>query len=221
MTPEADSVLDTGETTGTGEAGVPDTVPPAESRPDQLTDAVNEEAPTAGQAGPAGEATLAELAAEVRRLAAAAEQYQERARQREGIIDYLRSELDLLRRGERRGLVRPVLTVMARLHADLTRQATSLRPDFTAEQAANLLDNYAEDLQESLADNGVLTYQPGIGDPFDPRQHRQATKPVTTSDPDLDGRIAAVRKPGYRDIEADSLLSPAEVTLYKTVKEEQ
>jgi molecular chaperone GrpE (heat shock protein) len=222
--------VNAGETAGTGEASLPDTAPPAEAQADQLAAGAHEDAstdvPAAGseaesQAEPGGEAALAEFTAQVRRLAAAAEQYQERARQREGVIDYLRSELELLRRGERRGLLRPVLTVMARLHADLARQATSLRPGFTAEQAANLLDNYADELRESLADNGVLTYQPEIGDLFDPRQHRQATKPVTSTDPDLDGRIAAVRKPGYRDIEADSLLSPAEVTLYKTVKEEQ
>ncbi|HEX3961211.1 MAG TPA: nucleotide exchange factor GrpE [Trebonia sp.] len=230
MIPEVDSAVNAGETAGTGEASLPDAAPPAEAQADQLAAGANEDAstdvPAAGseaesQAEPGDEAALAALTAEVRRLAAAAEQYQERARQREGVIDYLRSELELLRRGERRGLLRPVLTVMARLHADLARQATSLRPDFTAEQAANLLDNYADELRESLADNGVLTYQPEIGDLFDPRQYRQVTKPVTTPDLDLDGRIAAVRKPGYRDIEADSLLSPAEVTLYKTVKEEQ
>ena len=172
------------------------------------------------QGEPAAESPLAELAAEVRRLAGAAEQYQERARQREGVIDYLRSELDLLRRGERRGLLRPILTEMSRLHADLARQVTSLRPDFTAEQAAKLLDSYAESLKDALEDNGVVTYTPEAGDLFDPRRHRQV-KSLATSDPGLDGRVAAVRKAGYLDIEADSLLSPAEVTLYKTVKEEQ
>jgi molecular chaperone GrpE (heat shock protein) len=172
------------------------------------------------QAGPAEEVMLAELTAEVRRLATAAEQYQERARQREGVIDYLRSELDLLRRGERRGLLRPILTEMSRLHADLARQATSLPPDYTAERAANLLGNYADSLKDALEDNGVVTYAPEAGDAFDPRRHRQI-KTEATADPDLDGRVASVRKDGYLDIAANSLLSPAEITLYKTVKEEQ
>lgn len=170
--------------------------------------------------GEASQVTLAELTAEVRRLAAAAEQYQERASQREGVIDYLRSELDLLRRGERRGLLRPILTEMSRLHADIARQVTSLPPDYTAVQAANLLDSYADSLKGALEDNGVVTYAPLAGDHFDPRRHRRI-KSLSTPDPDLDGRIAAVSKVGYLDIEADSPLSPADVILYKTVKEDQ
>ena len=231
MAPEADSVLNAGDLAGTAEtivaeeAGAPDTASSDEA-------AGTEEAGTkrrwrARQRRLAGSASrarttsvLADLAAEVRRLAAAAEQYQERASQREGVIDYLRSELELLRRGERRGLLRPILTEMSRLHADLARQATGLPEKFTVDMAARLLDNYADSLKDALEDNGVVTYAPEVGDAFDPRRHRQI-KSVATPDPDLDGRVAAVRKPGYLDIEADSLLSPAEVTLYKTVKEEQ
>ena len=196
MSPEAG----TGETVAASEAGLPGTAVPVE--------------------GEVSQASLAELTAEIRRLAAAAEQYQERARQREGVIDYLRSELDLLRRGERRGLLRPILTEMSRLHADIARQVTSLPPDYTAVQAANLLDSYADSLKGGLEDHGVVTYAPEAGDHFDPRWHRQI-KNLSTSDPDLDGRIASVSKVGYLDIEADSPLSPADVTLYKTVKEDE
>jgi len=52
---------------------------------------------------------LAQVASATQEVAAAADRYHTRAEQREGVIDYLRSELDLLRRGERRGLLRPVL----------------------------------------------------------------------------------------------------------------
>ena len=196
MSPEAGA----GETVAASEADLPGTAVPVE--------------------GEVSQAALAELTAEVRRLAAAAEQYQERARQREGVIDYLRSELDLLRRGERRGLLRPILTEMSRLHADIARQVTSLPPDYTAVQAANLLDSYADSLKGGLEDHGVVTYAPEAGDHFDPRWHRQI-KNLSTSDPGLDGRIASVSKVGYLDIEAGSPLSPADVTLYKSVKEDQ
>ena len=193
MAPDVDSVVNAGDTAGTGPA-IPDE--------------------------PGTGVTLAELTTEVQRLAAATERYQERADQREGIIDYLRSELDLLRRGERRELLRPILTEMTRLHADLARQATSLPEQFSADMAARLLGNYADSVKDALEDNGVVTYLPEVGDPFDPRRHRQV-KSVATPDPGLDGQVAAVRKAGYLDIEAGSLLSPAEVTLYKTVKEAQ
>lgn len=161
-----------------------------------------------------------EIAAALQRLASSAERYHDRAQQREGVIDYLRSELELLRRGERRGLLRPLLTQMCRLHADLVRQVATLRPDFDAAQAGRLLQSYAETLGEALEDNGVIIYQPEEGDPFNPRRHRQVKRQPGT-DPALAGHVAAVRQPGYLDIEADSPLAPAEVTVFMAVKEEQ
>ena len=121
-----------------------------------------------------------QIAAAVRQLASSAERYHDRAQQREGVIDYLRSELELLRRGERRGLLRPLLTQMCRLHADLVRQAESLPPDFDAAKAVRLLQSYAETLGEALEDNGVVTYQPDEGDPFNPRRHRQVKRQPST-----------------------------------------
>jgi molecular chaperone GrpE (heat shock protein) len=162
----------------------------------------------------------AEIAAEVGRLAAAAERYHDRAQQREGVIDYLRAELELLRRGERRGLLRPLLTQMCRLHADLVRQAATLPPDFDAARAVRLLQSYAETLGEALEDNGVVTYQPDEGDPFNPRQHRQV-KRQPSADPGQAGHVAAVRQPGYLDLESDSPLAPAEVSVFMTVQEER
>jgi molecular chaperone GrpE (heat shock protein) len=170
--------------------------------------------------GAGGPSPDAEIAAAVRQLASSAERYHERAQQREGVIDYLRSELELLRRGERRGLLRPLLTQMCRLHADLVRQAATLPPDFDAAKAVRLLQSYAETLGEALEDNGVVTYQPDEGEPFNPRRHRQV-KRQPSIDAALAGHVAAVRQPGYLDIEADSPLAPAEVTVFMGTKEEQ
>jgi molecular chaperone GrpE len=161
-----------------------------------------------------------EAAEALRRLADSAERYHDRAQQREGVIDYLHAELELLRRGERRGLLRPLLTQMCRLHADLTRQAAFLPPDFDAAKAVRLLQSYAETLEEALGDNGVVTYQPDEGEPFNPRRHRQV-KRQPSADPALEGRIATVRQPGYLDLEADGPLAPAEVTVFMAVKGEQ
>jgi molecular chaperone GrpE (heat shock protein) len=163
---------------------------------------------------------LGAIAADVSRLGAAAEQYHERARQREGVIDLLRTELEILRRGERRGLLRPALTALTRLHADLLLQARSLGENYTVEQARGLLESFAETVETALADNGVVTYTPEPGAAFDPRRQRKV-KSEDTPDLALDGLVAGVRKAGYLDVETDSLLSPAEVTLYKTVKDEQ
>jgi len=161
-----------------------------------------------------------EISAVLRDLADSAGHYHDRAQQRERVIDYLRSELELLRRGERRGLLRPLLTQMCRLHADLVRQAATLPPDFDAAKAVRLLQSYTDTLGEALEDNGVIMYQPDEGDPFNPRRHRQVKRQPST-DPAQAGLVAAVRQPGYLDIESDSPLAPAEVTVFMAAKEEQ
>ena len=231
MTPELDSSEDLSGTAGPGEFDDPEfsgTTDPACAEPGEPARAG--EPAHAGEPAQPGEPALdqetahtgpsdAEIAAAVRDLATSAERYHDRAQQREGVIDYLRSELDLLRRGERRGLLRPLLTQMCRLHADLARQAASLPPDFDAAKTARLLQSYAETLEEALQDNGVVTYVPDEGDRFNPRRHRQVKRQPST-DPALAGCVATVRQPGYLDIEADSPLAPAEVTVYMAVQED-
>jgi molecular chaperone GrpE len=167
---------------------------------------------------PAARAT--ELAAAVRELSSSAERFHERSEQREGVIDYLRSELEVLRRGERRGLLRPLLTDMCRLRNDLLRQASCLPDDYDAEKAAGLLQSYAESIQLTLESNGVVTYVPDRGDSFDPRKHRKV-KSADSTDPAMIGRIFAVQRDGYLDIEANSPITPAEVTVFTAAKEAQ
>jgi molecular chaperone GrpE len=168
-------------------------------------------------AGPA-EPTLAELSAAVRELAGAAERYHDRAAQREGVIDYLRSELETLRRGERRGMLRPLLTEMCRLRNDLLRQAATLPPVYDAEQAAKLLASFAETVDLTLENNGVASYRPDEGDPFDPRRHRRL-RGAESADPAQAGRIAQVLRDGYLDTESSSPVVPAEVTVFMAVRE--
>ena len=102
--------------------------------------------PAAAEPAEPGEAPLAELSAAVRQAADLSRRYHARAEQREAVIDFLRSELETLRRGERRGLLRPVLAEMCRLREDLISQAASLPADFDAAKAAGLLRSYAETL---------------------------------------------------------------------------
>ena len=166
------------------------------------------------------EPSVAEVAAAVRELASSAQRYHDRAEQREGIIDHLRSEVETLRRGERRGLLRPLLADMCRLRNDLLRQAADLPADYNAVKAAELLVSYAESILFTLESNGVLTYAPEDGDAFDPRMHRRVAG-ETPADPALAGRIARVRRDGYLDIEANSPIAPAEVTVFAVLKGEQ
>jgi molecular chaperone GrpE (heat shock protein) len=158
-------------------------------------------------------AFLATISDGVGRLAASAEQYHARAAQREGVIDNLHAEVDRLRRGERRGLMRPLLVEICRLRNDLLRQAEDLPGDFDAERARLLLRSYAESVELALEDNGVVTFAPQQGDPFDPRLHRRVGGEAS-ADPGLAGRVARVRRGGYLDTDANTPITPAEVVLY-------
>jgi molecular chaperone GrpE len=183
-----------------------------------LPDEADDQVPDAIEVIGAAEPALAELSAAVRGLTGAAERYHDRAAQREGVIDYLRAELDTLRRGERRGMLRPLLTEMCRLRNDLLRQAATLPPDYDAERAAKLLISFAETVDLTLENNGVASYAPSEGDPFDPRRHRRL-RGADSDDPAQSGRIARVLRDGYLDVEADSPIVPAEVTVYMALKE--
>jgi molecular chaperone GrpE len=202
VTPEANSIDDLENTVGHG---------------------ANSEVSAQGEA-PAPSAAMAQegevltgIAVSVREIAAATDRYHARAEQREEVIDYLRSELDLLRRGERRGLLRPVLADLCRLRDDLLKQASTLPADFTADKAADLLRSYAETIELTLASNGVVTYAPDSGDLFDPRMHRRISG-EPTDDPTQPGHVAAVKRDGYLDIEANSPIAPAEVTVFAAAK---
>jgi molecular chaperone GrpE len=157
-----------------------------------------------------------EILQALRELADSSERYHVRAEHREGVIDHLHSEVDRLRRGERRALLRPLLVEMCRLRNDLLRQADDLPPDFDAERARVLLRSYADSMELALEDNGVVTYAPEEGTTFEPRmQRRVGGEP--TSDPAVAGRVARVRRHGYLDVEANTPITPAEVVLFRAV----
>jgi molecular chaperone GrpE len=180
-------------------------------------------AEAADSPGPPAEPSLtfmAEISVAVRELAESSQRYHARAERREAVIDHLREDVDRLRRGERRGLLRPLLADMCRLREDLLKQAGTLPAEFDAAQAAALLRSYAETIEITLESNGVITYTPDGGDPFNPRLHRRVSG-EPTAEPALAGHIAAIQRDGYLDIEANSPIAPAEVTVYAASKGEQ
>lgn len=156
---------------------------------------------------------MAEIAASVRELADSADRYHARAEQREHVIDHLRDEVDRLRRGERRTLLRPLLAEICHLRNDLLRQAGELPENFDAERAALLLSSYAESVELALEHNGVVSFVPDSGEAFDPRMHRRVGG-EPAPDPALIGRIAQVRRDGYLDVDANSPIAPAEVVVF-------
>jgi molecular chaperone GrpE len=163
------------------------------------------------------EALLAEISATLSEVADQSRRYHTRAEQRESVIDLLRSELEVLRRGERRGLLRPLLADLCRLRGDLLSQSAALPADFDAVKAADLLRSYAETIELTLDSNGVVTYAPEGGERFDPRLHRRVGG-EPTDDPALAGHVAGVRRVGYLDVEANSPIAPAEVTVFAAAK---
>jgi molecular chaperone GrpE len=190
--------------------GVTEAPVPALHEADEAHDG-RPEAATAGTAGHSEE-LVAEIFAAVRGLAASSERYHARAEQREGVIDHLRTEVDKVRRGERRGLLRPLLVEVCRLRNDLLRQADELPDNFDAERARLLLRSYAESVEFALETSGVIAFAPEEGDPFEPRMHRLVGG-EPASDPMLAGRVARVRRAGYLDVDANSPIAPAEVVL--------
>lgn len=169
--------------------------------------------PTAADPPDHSDALLVTICEGLERLAASAELYHARAEQREGVIDHLHDEVDRLRRGERRGLLRPLLVELGRLRNDLLRQAEDLPGDFDADRARLLLRSYAESVELTLEDGGVTTFAPDKGDRFEPRMHRRVGG-ETTDDPEAVGRVAQVRRSGYLDVDTNTPIAPAEVVLY-------
>lgn len=168
-------------------------------------------------ASPSAETLLTEISVSVREVADLSRHYHSRAEQRENVVELMRSEIEVLRRGERRGLLRPVLADLCRLRSDLLAQAASLPEDFDAAKAADLLQSYADSIELTLDSNGVTAYTPDVGERFDPRLHRRVGG-HPTNDPGLAGHVAEVRGRGYFDMVADSPITPAEVTVFASAK---
>jgi molecular chaperone GrpE (heat shock protein) len=157
---------------------------------------------------------LSEMNATLAELVNQAESFHARAEQREGIIDHLHRELERLRTGERREVLRPLLVELGRLRHDLLRQAEELPADYDATRASDLLRSYAETVSDLLEDNGVVSYAPEQDERFEPRRHRKVGD-EPNDDPGRGSCVAKVRRDGYLDLATDVPLAPAQVVLFK------
>jgi molecular chaperone GrpE (heat shock protein) len=188
--------------------------PEPEPQPAAVAQPQAEEIQAAGPHALAPDAELlGEIGQVVRTLAAQTERYHARAEQREAVIDHLRSEVDRLRRGERRSVLRPLLVEICRLRNDLLRQAEELPDDFDATRARLLLRSYAESAELALEGSGVITYSAEAGECFEPRLHRRVGGQPATERV-AEGRIASVRRSGYLDAEGGTPIELTEVVVF-------
>ena len=138
----------------------------------------------------------------------------DRAKAREAVIDRLHEETQQLRAGEARELLRPVLADLRQLRDDLLGQARSLPESITSDNAAILLESYADSVGTILERYGVTPVRPEPLASFDPRRHRAAGV-RETSDPEVASTIAAVLSDGYETADTGALVAPASVVVYR------
>jgi len=153
---------------------------------------------------------VAALAGSVGELAEQVRAHHVRAQARERVIDQLHAEVERLRVGEQGLLLRPIVTDLQRLRAELLHQARTLSPQLDRQQAASLLESFALSVELTLERCGSVPIRPLAGAPFSVREHR-AVKLVEAASPEEDGTIAAVVADGYLETSTDRVTVPARV----------
>ena len=144
----------------------------------------------------------------------------DRAAARERVIDHLHGELERLRSNERSGQLRPVITDLRRLRADLLRQAVTLSVGLSREQARTLLESFALDVELALERCGVTLLPVETGEPFSGERH-QAVRVEATDDASLDGAVAGVAEDGYQDVGSGKIVAPAKVVVNRFSEREE
>jgi len=156
----------------------------------------------------------------VERLGVQVAQGHARAAARERIIDRLHDEVELLRAGQARVLLRPAVSDLRRLHGDLLAQARSAPDGMTRAQVAALLESFADSAELALERCGVTVVRPAAGMACDPRLH-QAVEAMPTSSPELDKTIVRVVSDGYTELDTGRTLAPARVVIYSLAPGEE
>lgn len=142
-----------------------------------------------------------------------------RAAAREKIIDRLHGEVERLRAGEVRLLLRPVIADLRRLHHDLLAEARSAAGAISPAQAVALLESFAESAELALERCGIAVIRPEPGGRCQPGPH-QVTGIKPTGDDGLDGRIFQITSEGYLDVDSGRPIAPARVIIYRACQPE-
>jgi molecular chaperone GrpE (heat shock protein) len=130
------------------------------------------------------------------------------------VIDRLHTENERLRRAGSRATLQPALRELIKLADDWRSRSVAVREDA---DPGRLCADVVEDVTMILGRQGIDAFAVEAGTEFDRYQHR-AVGTRATEDAALDGRVAEVRRPGYRDEER--VVRFAEVVVYKVVADE-
>jgi molecular chaperone GrpE (heat shock protein) len=173
---------------------------PADERPGGSADAVL--------------SAVSELRAVLANLESQAAREHDRAQAREAVIDRLHEEVERLRAGEARAMLRPVVTDLRRLRDDLLGQACSVPETMTCGEVAALLESYADSVVLVLERCGIVAVRPAADSTFDPHRH-QVSGIAETNKPDLDGTVASIVSDGYAEADTGLPVAPARVIVYR------
>lgn len=220
-TPDESEVDPSGDAVVELPAELPTELPPVPSlaTPEEYETAAP--APTAEPDGepeplqepPAAPDPLLAIGAQLEALTSEAAGFNERSAAREALLNRAHDEIERLREGDRRALLQPLLREVTALRNDLLMQSRSLPAEYSAEQAARLLESFAGSVEQTLERFGVESFGPTVGDDLNFREHRRVGT-IATDDEALHGKIGAVRAEGYRDLELDRQLAHAEVLVF-------
>ncbi|MGD0064696.1 MAG: hypothetical protein ABSB76_14780 [Streptosporangiaceae bacterium] len=161
-------------------------------------------------------AAVGELRVSLASLESHAARDHDRARAREAVIDRLRGEVERLRAGEVRALLRPVVTDLRRLREDLLTQASSVPEAMARDEVTLLLESHADSVALILERCGIVVVRPVRDSKFDPRQ-QQISAVVETGDRDLDGLVAGIVSDGYAEADGGRAVAPAWIAVYRYV----
>jgi molecular chaperone GrpE (heat shock protein) len=157
---------------------------------------------------------VSDLRASLAGLESQAARDHDRAQAREAVIDRLHEEVQRLRAGEARSLLRPAVTDLRRLRDDLLTQARSAPETMTREQVSALLESYADSVVLILERCGIVAVRPETDTTFDPRQ-QQVSGIAETGERDLDGTVASIVSDGYAEADTGRPVAPARVIVYR------
>ncbi len=197
---EADGSRDGGEPFVPAEAR-PDEFPPQDESQSQPADAEHPEPEQQSV-----ETQLADIAATLGSLDTRLGESQRLLGRQSEFADKLHAENQRLREGELRAATLPLIRDLLRLHDDIGKLSVG-RED------TRDLDIVKVSLLDALARNGVLAFEPAVGDVFDPKQHN-IQGVVATGESSLDRTIAVVTRVGVQWDDGQTI-RVADVSVYK------
>jgi molecular chaperone GrpE len=142
-------------------------------------------------------------------------EFHQRSAYREAVIDRLHQDNQLLRSGERRALLEPVVADLIRLYDALEREAARLEaePDGSAATGA-LLRGFASEVELILDRCGIERFSAEAGDPYRAGEHRPLSV-VPVADPARHNTLAVVLAPGFRDRDSGRVKRPVHARFHQ------